>query len=74
MEEVLFCEPEYNNKHDPFAVAVRKNGLIVGHVPREFARDFRREIDKGKTITVTVTGRRTNNGRGLVVPGTYLIK
>ena len=34
--EELPAEREENNEHDEHAVAVRKNGVIVGHVPRSF--------------------------------------
>ena len=32
--EVLQCTRDQGNRYDPFAVAVTKNGDIVGHVPR----------------------------------------
>ena len=32
--EVLLCQQECGNVYDPYAVAVLKRGIIVGHVPR----------------------------------------
>ena len=32
--EELACRRERNNIHDPFAVAVLKSDVIVGHIPR----------------------------------------
>ena len=32
--EVISCERELGNREDPFAVAVKKNSTIVGHLPR----------------------------------------
>ena len=31
--EVLQCQREKANRHDPYAVAVMKGGNVVGHVP-----------------------------------------
>ena len=36
--EELYLGPEELNEHNKYAVAVRKNGEIVGHVPRSFSR------------------------------------
>ena len=36
--EVLEVEAEPSNPYDPMATAVKKNGQVVGHVPRSFAR------------------------------------
>ena len=32
--ETVNCECEGRNPEDPYAVALRKDGIIVGHVPR----------------------------------------
>ena len=32
--EELACRRQRNNIHDPFAVAVLKSDVIVGHIPR----------------------------------------
>ena len=36
-EEVLSCEREVGNVHDTFAVAVKKDDIIVGHCPRKIS-------------------------------------
>ena len=33
----LYLEPEGSNKHDEYAVAVRKDGETIGHVPLSFS-------------------------------------
>ena len=38
--ETLLCRRETSNGHDPFAVAVVRGGVIVGHVPRRFSAVF----------------------------------
>ena len=35
--EVLQCSRETSNWHDPFAVAILKDGTVVGHVPRKIS-------------------------------------
>ena len=35
--EMLSCIREATNRFDPFAVAVKKDGVVVGHVPRKIA-------------------------------------
>ena len=32
----LQCQWETSNRHDPFAVAILKDGITVGHVPRKY--------------------------------------
>ena len=36
--ETLVCEREPTNEKDRYAVAVKKAGTIVGHVPRKISR------------------------------------
>ena len=36
--EVLEVEAEPSNPHDPMTTVVKKNGQVVGHVPRSLAR------------------------------------
>ena len=36
--EELLCEREPHNDHDRYAVAVRRKGAVVGHLPRKTAR------------------------------------
>ena len=35
--ELLVCEIENSNRYDSNAVAIKKNGNIVGHVPRNIS-------------------------------------
>ena len=35
--EILQCRRETSNRFDPFAVAVIKDGAVVGHVPRKLS-------------------------------------
>ncbi len=36
--EVLMCEREPHNALDRYAVAVKKTGTIIGHLPRKLSR------------------------------------
>jgi hypothetical protein len=64
---------EKDNKSDKFAIAVRKNGKVVGHAPRENAKIMYFYLKRGGHISVTVTGTKVNRGEGvgIEVPGTY---
>ena len=47
------------NQHDRFAVAVRKGGITVGHVPRDLSRTFYFFLQRrGSSITCTVNRHR----------------
>ena len=35
--EILECFREVTNRRDPFAVAVKKQGVIVGHLPKKIS-------------------------------------
>ena len=72
--EELNCRRERDNKHDPKAVAVEKDGRVVGHAPRELAGQLSRYLAMGKKVTARVNGHRANKGRGLVVPAIYMIE
>ena len=62
--EMLHCTRENSNSHDPFAVAIVKNGLsgtrtIVGHVPRKFSAICSLFLRRsGSTITCRIIGSR----------------
>lgn len=57
--EVLVCQREPHNFHDPFAVAVMKTGNIVGHIPRTISAASYVFLGRsGCTISCTVTGSR----------------
>ena len=42
--EILLCEREERNLEDPYAVAIVRNGVIVGHVPRTISCVYVRYI------------------------------
>ena len=60
----LLCGRETGNGHDPFAVAVVRGGVIVGHVPRRFSAVFSLFLRRGGSIMCTVTGRRMDLPQG----------
>ena len=53
--EQLPCQREPMNSKDPFAVAVVKSQVAVGHIPRKISSMFLRH---GGTICCRVTGSR----------------
>ena len=69
--EELPVEREEDNQHDQHAVAVVKNGDIVGHMPRSISRVSCFFLERGGDITCCITGRR-KFGNGLEVPCVYL--
>ena len=71
--ELLPVLQETNNVHDRRAVAVFRDGNIVGHVPREFSRIFWFFRKHEGKIECEVTGRR-KCGKGLEVPCKYRLK
>ena len=70
--EVLQCERQTSNRHDPFAVAIKKNDVVVGHVPRRFSAICSLFLRRGGSITCTVNGSRRYSGDlpqgGLEIP------
>ena len=56
--ETLACSRERGNTHDLFAVAVKKDGNIVGHVPREISCICTLYIRDGGVLRCTITGSR----------------
>ena len=65
-------EPE--NGHDPFAVAVLQEGIIVGHVPRDISRVWY-FLERNNTITCRITDKRQRSsvsGKGLEVQGVFM--
>ena len=56
--ETLLCEREVGNVHDTFAVAIKKDGEVVGHCPRKISALCSFFIRRGGKITCQVTGRR----------------
>ena len=56
--EELECERERRNNYDRYAVAVKRNGDVVGHLPRKFSRICALFIKRGRLISCMVTGSR----------------
>ena len=56
--KVLTVAIEAGNTEDRFAIAVTKDDMVVGHVPREFSKLCRHFLRHGGTIACEVTGRR----------------
>ena len=56
--EQLTCDREPGNRHDTFAVAVKKDEVIVGHVPRCISPICYVFLRRGGTISCRVTGHR----------------
>lgn len=76
--EVLICQREPENASDRYAVAVKREGTIVGHLPRKMTRVCSLFIRRGGSITCTVTGHRRYSADlpqgGLEVPCLLLFK
>ena len=74
ISEVLLLERESNNSEDRFAIAIKRTGSVVGHVPFNHALlvsgFLRRDVNKG---LVEVTGLKVNRGAGygLEIPCMY---
>ncbi len=58
IEEVLDCQRETTNSKDGYAVAVIKDGTIIGHVPRRISKLCLLFLRRGGTIQCTVKSRR----------------
>ena len=72
--EVLPVKRELTNAYDRFAVAVLKDGEVVGHIPRALAKttSFFLRYD-GNVVFCEVSGERVNRGvqLGVEVPCIY---
>ena len=56
--EPLSCRREIGNLMDPYAVAVVKAGVVVGHIPRTISTLCSLFLARGGNITCEVTGNR----------------
>ena len=56
--EELPCEREAGNRVDAFAVAVMKDGTVVGHIPKKISSVCSLYICQGGSIICRVTGSR----------------
>ena len=68
--EVLQLRTEDGNEHDEHGVAVIKDGLIVGQVPRSMPRVCWYFLRRGIEMSCHITGHR-KFGNGLEVPCIY---
>ena len=64
---------ETDNIHDRRAVAVYKDGSVVGHVPQELSRVLWFFLKHDGEVECEITGRR-KRGKGLEVPCVYRLK
>ena len=76
--EELSCIREVENYRDPFAVAVVRSGVIIGHVPRKISSVCSMFLRRGGTISCRVTGSRRYSEDlpqgGLEVPCTLTLR
>ena len=56
--QVLPCQRERGNVHDPYAVAIVERGVVVGHVPRAISSVCYLFLGKSGTISCQVTGTK----------------
>ena len=74
-DESLFCRKEKGNEHDPHAVAITRNNIVVGRVPQNICDHFWTFLSLLKTlIHARVLGKRVNRGAGygLEVPVCFI--
>lgn len=72
--EILECVREPSNHKDRYAVAVLKDGNIVGHLPKKISFVCSLFVRRGGTIHCTVTENRRYSAewpRRLEIPCTY---
>ena len=76
--EVLTCEREPDNASDRYAVAVKKEGTVVGHLPRKLTRVCSLFLRWGGTVDCIVTGHGRYSADlpqgGLEVPCSLIFK
>ena len=56
--ENLVCERQPNNERGRYAVSVKQDGTIIGHLPRKFSRVCSLFLRRGGSIECTVRGSR----------------
>ena len=76
--EELVCEREPHNSHDRYDVAVKRLGIVIGHLPRKLAKRCSLFLRRGGSIICTVSGERRYSHDllqgGLEIPCTLLFK
>ena len=58
INEELPCEREVHNAMDHYVVAVKRDDVVVGHLPKKISRICSVFLRRGGTIRVKVTGQR----------------
>ena len=71
--EALQVVQEPSNSHDAYAVAILRDGSIVGHAPREIRRILFTFLIHGSDVSCEVIGHR-KYGKGLEIPCLYRLK
>ena len=56
--EMLQCERELDNESDRYAVAIKKDGTIIGHLPRVISQACSLFLRRGNFISCLATGHR----------------
>ena len=76
--EELECDREPGNSCDRYAIAVKRSGVVIGHLPRKVSRVCSLFLRRGGVISCTVTGGRRYSGDlaqgGLEIPCFLLFK
>lgn len=54
----LFCQREEDNPNDLYVVAVKTDGIVVGHVPRKHLAGCSLFLRRRSTIVCKITGSR----------------
>ena len=76
--EELVCEREPHNSHDRYAVAVKRMGIIISHLPRKLLKHCSLFLRRGGSIFSRVSERRRYSHDllqgGLEIPCTLLFK
>lgn len=57
-EELQWERERPRNPRDPYAVVVKKNGIVVGHLPRKISKICSLFLMHGGNISCVVTGSR----------------
>ena len=58
VEEILYCEREPTNSQDRYAVAVKKDETVIGHLPRKVSRVCSLFLRRGGTVCCRVSESR----------------
>uniref|UniRef100_A0A1X7VJY3 HIRAN domain-containing protein n=1 Tax=Amphimedon queenslandica TaxID=400682 RepID=A0A1X7VJY3_AMPQE len=69
--EILSATRKEDNSFDKHAVAILKDGLIVGHLPKEFSRVSSYFLLQEGQMEAHVNGKK-DNWKGLEVPFVYI--